>query len=247
LSKCQCPTNKKSKNPTKIVIRAETAKTRQTRITHISSEATSALKDFISKYVEVNEGKDSEKYIFLIHHDERISDLKNRIERRKLKKQPTLHLRKLLHRFENELKVLGSEERYARDVSVAVQNLTNQLTRVIRKIPELNVKNDKGRNSIHFHAFRKFFKTKVTDAHQSDFAEALMGHSSVKLLYYRQDDKARSQTYRQIEHAVTIADTEKLDENITEMQEEYQDLRKVIDGFSRKLKNMEKEIKENSR
>ena len=50
-------------NPTKIVIRKETAKTRQTRITHISSEATTALKDFIAKYV-VNEGNSREKYIF---------------------------------------------------------------------------------------------------------------------------------------------------------------------------------------
>ena len=153
-----------------------------------------------------------------------------------------MHNQKLLVRCELELKKFGSEEQYARDVSVAVQNLQNQLTRVIEKIPELNVKNDNHRNSIHFHAFRKFFKTQVTDAHQSDFAEALMGHASVKLLYYRQDDKARSQTYRQIEHAITIADTEKFNENITEMQEDYQEVRKVIDGLSRQLKNLEKKI-----
>ena len=152
--------------PTKIVIRKETAKTRQTRITHISSEATTALKDFIAKYVRVNEENGRERYIFLNHHDERIADLKNRIERRKSKNKPTVHLQKLLDRFELELKVLGPEERYARDVSVAVQNFQNQLVRVIDKIPDLNVKNDNQRNSIHFHAFRKFFKTQVTDAHQ---------------------------------------------------------------------------------
>ena len=158
-----------------------------------------------------------------------------------------MHLRKLLDRYELELKVLGSEERYAQDVSVAISNLQNQLTRVIEKIPELNVKNVNQRNSIHFHAFRAWFKTQVTDAHQSDFAEALMGHISVKLLYYRQNDKARSQTYRQIEHAVTIADTEKFDQNITEMQEDYQGVRKVIDDFSRQMKNMEKQIQETRR
>jgi len=229
-------------NPTKIKIRAETAKTRETRITHISSEASTALKDYIAKYVEVNEEDDGEKYIFLTYHDERIRDLKNRIEKRKLKKKPTVHLEKLLDRFESELKVLGPEERYARDVSVEVLNLTHQLTRVIYKIPELNVKNENNRNSIHFHAFRKFFKTQVTDVHQSDFAEALMGHKSVKLLYYRQNDKSRSQTYKQIEHAVTIADTEKFDQNIIETQENYQEVLKVIDGFSRQLRNMEKKI-----
>ncbi len=234
-------------NPTKIVIRAETAKTRQTRITHISSESTTALKDFISKTIGVYDGNSTEKYIFLRHHDERIRDYKNRIEHNKLKKKPIVHIQKLLVRCELELKKFGSEEQYARDVSVAVQNLQNQLTRVIEKIPELNVKNDNHRNSIHFHAFRKFFKTQVTDAHQSDFAEALMGHTSVKLLYYRQNDKARSQTYRQIEHAVTIADTEKFDQNITETREENQELRKVVDGFARQMKNMEKQIQETRR
>jgi len=229
-------------NPTKIVIRQETAKTRHTRITHISSEATTALRDFISKTIGVNDGNSMEKYIFLRHHDERIRDYKNRIEHNKLKKKPIVHIQKLLDRCELELKKFGSEEQYARDVSVAVQNLQNQLVRVIDKIPELNVKNENHRNSIHFHAFRKFFKTQVTDAHQSDFAESLMGHASVKLLYYRQDDKARSQTYQQIEYAVTIADTEKFDQNITETREENQELRKQFDGFSRQLKNMEKRI-----
>jgi integrase len=44
------------------------------------------------------------------------------------------------------------------------------------------MKNDNGRNAIHFHAFRAWFKTQVTDCHQSDFAEALMGHTSLKRL-----------------------------------------------------------------
>jgi len=74
-----------------------------------------------------------------------------------------------------------------------------------------------------------------------------MGHTSVKLLYYRQNDKSRAETYRQIEHAVTIADTEKFDQNITEMQEDYQDVRKIIDSLSRQLKNMEKQIQETRR
>ena len=149
--------------------------------------------------------------------------------------------------WESELQVLGSEERYARDVTVVIQSLETQLSKVVREIPDLNTKNDNGRNYFHFHALRAWFKTQVTDAHQSDFAEALMGHNSVKLLYYRQNDKARSQTYQQIEHAVTIADTEKFDQNITEMQEDYQDVRKIIDGLSRQLKNMEKRIEEKSR
>lgn len=51
----------------------------------------------------------------------------------------------------------------------ARNSLANQLRKVIESIPELAMKNENGRNSIHFHAFRAWFKTQVTDAHQSDF------------------------------------------------------------------------------
>ena len=60
---------------------------------------------------------------------------------------------------------------------------------------------------------RYFFKTQVTDAHESDFAEALMGHKSVKLVYYRQNAKKRQKTYLDVEHALTISETERIDEN----------------------------------
>ena len=227
-------------NPTKILVRADTEKKRRTRVTHISSEATTALKDYIAKYIEVNDETGGDKYIFLIHHEERIRDIKNRIEQRKLKKKPTVHLEKLRDRYESELKVLGSEERFDKDANVARQNLQNQLARVRDKIPELNVQTENQRNLIHFHAFRAWFKTQVTDAHQSDFAEALIGHSSVKLLYYRQNAKAREETYKQIEHAVTIADTEKFDQNITETQKNYQDLQSKFDGISKLIRDLEK-------
>ena len=235
------------KNPTEVTIRAATTKTRQTRITCISSEATTALNDFISKSLEKEKNPGKEKYIFLKHHEERISELKNKIVQKKSAGQQINFWNKVLQNWESELKKLGSDERYSKDVRVAINSLESQLLRIISAIPDLNEKNENGNNLIHFHAFRKFFKTQVTDAHQSDFAEALMGHSSIKLLYYIQNDKARSETYRQIEHAVTIADTEKFDQNIVEMQEDYQDLRKVIDSLSRQLKNIEKRIEVKSR
>ena len=228
-------------NPTTITIRAETTKTRQTRVTHISSEATTALKDYLAKS-GLREYNDEDKYIILKHHDERIRSLKHNITGKEFDKKPVVHLRKLLEKWETELQILGSEERYARDVTVAIQSLETKLSKVVREIPDLNTKNDNGRNYFHFHALRAWFKTQVTDAHQSDFAEALMGHSSLKLLYYRQNDKARAETYRQIEHAVTIADTEKFDENFTEMQEDYQDLRRQFDGLSKFVRNLEKNV-----
>jgi len=55
--------------PTTITIRAETAKTRETRLTHISSEATNALKDYLARYGPLNE------YLFLQEHELKKADL----------------------------------------------------------------------------------------------------------------------------------------------------------------------------
>jgi len=189
-----------TKTPTTITIRKETTKTRETRITCISSEATSALQDYLQKLNTVSE------YPFLGKHD------------------PT------------------NEERYADAVSVSIHTLEKQLIKIIQDIPELYKKNDNGRNQIHFHAFRAWFKTQVTDAHESDFAEALMGHKSLKLVYYRQNTKARAQTYLDVEYSLTIADTEKIDENYSELQKDNLELRGIVDNLSRQLRNLEKRI-----
>ena len=69
-----------------------------------------------------------------------------------------------------------------------------------------------------------------------------MGHKSLKLLYYRQNDKARSQTYLDVEHSLTIAETEKIDQNYSEMQKDNQELRGIVDSLSRQLRNLEKRI-----
>jgi len=187
------------KNPTTILIRAETAKSRETRITCISSEATNALQDYIKKYKITN-------HLFIKNNHK-------------------------------------SEEDYIKNVVVTRQSFEQMLRHVRNNIPELNKKNENGRNSIHFHALRAWFKTQVTDAHQSDFAEALMGHKSLKLVYYRQNEKARAQTYLDVEHSLTIAETEKIDQNYTQMQKDNQELRGIVDNLSRQLQNLEKKIK----
>ena len=184
-----------TKKPTTVMIRAETTKTRETRITCISSEATNALQDYIKRYKITN-------HLFLKdNHD--------------------------------------SEEDY---VTVTRQSFERMLRHVRNNIPELNKKNENGRNAIHFHALRAWFKTQVTDAHQSDFAEDLMGHKSLKLEYYRQNEKTRAQIYQDIEHSLTIAETEKLDQNYAQIQRENQELRGIVDNLSRQLQNLEKRI-----
>ncbi len=195
-----------STTPVTITIRAITTKTRETRLTHISSEAANSLKDYLAKYGPQNE------YLFLREHE-----LKN--------------------------PKVSDEEKYSKYVMATKHNLESQLTRCIKKIPELNTKNENQNYWIHFHAFRAWFKTQVTDAHQSDFAEALMGHKSLKLVYYRQNDKERSETYLKIEHCLIIANTEKLDQNYSEMQKDNQELRGIVDSLSRQLQNLERRIR----
>jgi integrase len=193
-----------SANPTTITIRAKTTKTRETRLTHISSEATNALKDYLARYGPQGE------YLFLRTHELKDSEI-------------------------------SDEEKYSRYVVATKHNLESQLERCIKKIPELNAKNE-NQNWIHFHAFRAWFKTQVTDSHQSDFAEALMGHKSLKLVYYRQNDKTRAETYQNIEHCLIISDTEKIDQNYSQMQNDNQELRSIVDSLSRQLQNLEKRI-----
>jgi len=70
----------------------------------------------------------------------------------------------------------------------------------------------------------------------------LMGHKSLKLVYYRQNDKVRSETYQNIEHSLIIADTEKIDQNYLDMQRDNLELRGIVDSLSRQLQNLEKRI-----
>ncbi|QMU53778.1 MAG: tyrosine-type recombinase/integrase [Nitrosopumilus sp.] len=229
-----------TQNPVTITVRAETTKTRETRITHMTSEAASALKDHISRQTPP---KKNEDYLFLMQHEDRLLRLndrrtKNQYSNNGLRKMDQKNIKIL----ESNLKNISKQERYAKSVLSTNHNLEKQLSTLIKKIPELNLKNENGRSSIHFHAFRAWFKTQVTDAHQSDFAEALMGHKSLKLVYYRQNDKVRAKTYLDVEYAITISDTEKIDRNYSNMQKDNSELRGIVDSLSKQLRNLEKRI-----
>jgi hypothetical protein len=69
-----------------------------------------------------------------------------------------------------------------------------------------------------------------------------MGHKSIKLVYYRQNDKTRAQTYLQVEHALTIADTEKIDKGFSELQKDNLELRGIVDSLSKQLRELERRI-----
>ncbi len=226
-------------NPTTITLREETTKTREMRKTCITSEATKALEDHIAK----NKISGGSQYLFLNTHQERISRLRKRINENAYKNH--IHRTQDRHRLrllEAEIERLSPEEQLSKCVDTARQNYEIQLHRVLENIPELSKKNPNGRNNIHFHALRAWFKTQVTDAHESDFAESLMGHKSIKLIYYRQNEKKRSETYLTIEHALIISDTETVDRNYSTLQKDNLELRGIVDNLSRQLQNLEKKI-----
>lgn len=227
-------------NPVRVTVRAETTKTRETRITHVSSEAQSALRDYLARRkIEIK----NENYLFLLQHKDRLKTLKERLAQNKYDNLGLCKIdKKNVKILESNLQNISKEEQYAKSVLSTCHNLEKQLSTVLKNIPELDEKNENGRNAIHFHALRAWFKTQVTDAHQSDFAEALMGHKSLKLVYYRQNDKARAQTYLDVEHALTISDTEKIDNNFSELQKDNKELRGIVDSLSRQLQNLERKI-----
>jgi hypothetical protein len=128
---------------------------------------------------------------------------------------------------------------YDKSLRSAKSTLVEALWLVVNSIPELSMKNSNGRNNIHFHAFRAWFKTQVTNAHQSDFAEALMGHKSIKLIYYRQNAKDRLKTYLEVEPFLTVSD-------FTTVENTIEDLQKKVEFLTTELEKVRqwKEISE---
>jgi len=113
---------------------------------------------------------------------------------------------------------------YHKAMTSARGNLMNMLRRSVLVIPDLAMKNEGGKLQIHFHAFRKWFKTQVTNAQESDFAEALMGHKSLKLVYYKQSAEERQKMYKKLEPNLTISDFSKVEKTMEEMQSQIESL-----------------------
>jgi len=172
-----------STNPTTIHLRKETTKTRETRFTHISAEATKSVRDYLKKKFGWSEGSKIDAYLYM-----------------------------------NNRQDYSDPVQYDRSVRSAKSTLVQALWLVANSIPELSMKNENKRNNIHYHAFRAWFKTQVTNAHQSDFAEALMGHKSIKLTYFRQNAKDRLKTYLEVEPALTVSDFSKVEETMDDMK-----------------------------
>jgi len=173
-------------SPTTIRIRRETTKTRETRFTHITTEASKIFSDYITK--NLNNLRNSDPYLFMNYNGE-FGDIS-----------------------------------YHKALLSARGTLMNMLRNVVSSVPELAMKNENGKYRIHFHAFRKWFKTQVTNAQQSDFAEALMGHKSLKLVYYKQSTQERLNMYKKLEPYLTISDFSRVEKTIDEMKDQIESL-----------------------
>ncbi len=125
--------------------------------------------------------------------------------------------------FMNCLSSIDSTEYFAA-FQAARGSLMNSLRKTVESVPDLGNRNKNGQYRIHFHAFRKWFKTQVTSAYQSDFAEALMGHKSLKLVYFKQNSQDRLKTYLKIESSLTISDNSKVEETIGDMESTLKNL-----------------------
>jgi len=188
----------------------------------------------VSEYLELIDKLQKEK---IIKYKAQLNDPKTDKQR--------LHLiRGYIEKLENDLKTKTPEERYALAVDYCKSSLESSLRNVVHSIPDLAVKNkDNGRLQIHYHALRSWFKSQVTDEHQGEYAEALMGHKSYKLKYYRQNHEKRQKVYRSIEHALVISDTETIEKNLAQIQDSELELREQFKEDRQRHKAEMRELK----
>jgi len=196
-------------NPTKILIRAVTTKTRESRETFLTLEATNALKDYLSRFFGWKKGESNanlqDSIIFGRTALSR-SSIKNGVGFGTIRKQ------------DNEL--LHTPEIVAKNV------LISSLKKHISKVPDLAKLNENGRMVIHFHAFRKFFYTFLSNAVGSNYAHALMGHHEYLDTYYNLPEEKKKELYLKAEPHLTVSDFTKIEKDlmsVTERQKEIEE------------------------
>ena len=193
--------------PTKITIRGNASKGRATRETFLTSEATNALKNYLKKYFDWKEG------------------------------EKNYHLQDTYIFWKISKSKKSSENTPAFDTENAKQSLQISLRHHIEKIPELNIKNENGLNAVHFHAFRKFFRTTVGNVCGRDFSEALLGHAFYMDTYYILSDDQKRQMYLDAEPHLTVSDFKSVEKNLQALSTKHQNLANKVEDLMECLKN----------
>ena len=194
--------------PTIIRIRAQTTKTRESRETFLTSEATSSFKDYLKRFFGWKEDEDNSHLKDTIIFG-RTSQIKNQNKKSQSKIPPHLTAEVLL---------MGT------------------LSYHLDKVPGLDVKNPSGRRVIHFHAFRKFFRTTVGNVCGRDYAEALMGHGFYMDTYYNLPNDKRREMYMDTEPYLTISDFKAVEKNLKSLSTEYSQLKKDFEDLKQYLR-----------
>lgn len=183
--------------PTKITVRGSTSKTRQGRNTFLTTEASKALQDYLTRFfgwrpigenLEINE-----KYIF-----------GPTTKKGRKSKEPGFN------------------------IESAKLSLQKSLRTHVKDIPELDLTNENGYKAIHFHAFRKYFRTIVGNSCGRDYAEALMGHRFYMDTYYQLPEEKKQKMYLDAEPQLTISDYEAVEKNIETISQKYSKLEKTV-------------------
>jgi len=118
---------------------------------------------------------------------------------------------------------------------VSEHTLWRSLNEHIKKIPELNKKSENGRKVIHFHGFRKFFRTVVGEVIGRDFAEEMIGHGYYMDTYVTLEEKKKKEMYLKAEPYLTISDFKKVEENLHELSEKQSQLEKTVEDLKQYL------------
>jgi integrase len=112
-----------------------------------------------------------------------------------------------------------------------IKTLQTELRDLVRSIPDLNVKDENGRQSIHLHSFRKYFRTVVGNKVGRDFAEAIIGHGFYMDTYYQLSDEKKKEMYLEVESLLTISDFKSVESNMKQINDKYQNLEMKFDNL----------------
>jgi len=201
-------------HPTTVRLRAETTKTRTERETFLTTEATNSLKEYLKRSFEWNENNES-LHLKNIKIFGRTSKIKNLKRKPNPKQPPHLHAESLLH---------------------------NSLKYFLEKSPGLDARNKNGRKVVHFHAFRKYFRTTVGNVCGRDFAEELMGHGFYMDTYYQLSAEKRREMYLHAEPQLTISDFKAVEKDMKVLSTKYQNLENKVDDLMQYLRTNSIEV-----
>jgi len=117
----------------------------------------------------------------------------------------------------------------------ARESLQSSLVNHIKNIPELSIKNKNGRRTVHFHSFRKHFRTIVGHVCGLDYAEALTGNGIYMDAFYQLSSEEKIKKYLDAEPYLTISDFEKAEQRFTDLSDKYTELEKSMTDLKRYL------------